>query len=252
MTASAASTAPAIARDGWHALERWSAPGSLSWAAGESSAFQVLASILRRTGLRLSATDASDEVVLLTPAVEVRPGELAAVAVRRLLVALPDLVRMRGTTATLVEPRPDDAPVYAYGRAHDGLPPHPVRAFRIDASRAPVGRARVFGASELSDAIDPAALLAGGGLAIEVDDNLDAPGRVQARAATVLRRAARVPLGELVAAANPAHEPGDVIEVTDAALGIDAIPYRVLTARLRWAAGGRAPRYESVLALGPV
>ena len=50
---------------------------------------------------------------------------------------------------------------------------------------------------------------------------------------------------------NVAQEPGDIVEVSDAAAGLVAAPFRVAGVRLRFARGAR-PRYEQTLLLGEV
>jgi len=48
------------------------------------------------------------------------------------------------------------------------------------------------------------------------------------------------------------HEVGDVVELTDATLGLDAARFRVAALRLRFARGGPRPLYEQTLSLTSV
>ena len=50
---------------------------------------------------------------------------------------------------------------------------------------------------------------------------------------------------------NVAHEPGDIVAITDAESGLDGAPFRVAGLRLRFARGTR-PRYEQTLTLSEV
>jgi hypothetical protein len=232
--------------DGWGVLRAWTAPRQLTWAGGSTTAALVLLAIARRAGLRLLGPR-SAEANALQPAFTVRAGERASTALRRLLEALPDRVLMRGETPTLFEPLATDAATYTFGEAHA------VQSVRLDEAGAPAGWARVFGLSLVGEAVDAAALAAGAGTVVVVDDNLVTQARTSARAVTALRAAALAPVrGEIVCAPQVAQEPGDVIELTDAALGLVRMRFRVQSLRLRYVRGGPRPRYEQTLVLGAV
>lgn len=110
----------------------------------------------------------------------------------------------------------------------------------------------------LAEAVDDAALARGAGTAIAIDDNLAVQARATARAATLLRRSALAsPRGSLTVPVNAGQEVGDVIEVTDATLGLAAARFRVAALRLRYARNpgvrGRAPvSYDLTLTLSEV
>jgi hypothetical protein len=157
------------------------------------------------------------------------------------------MLLMRGTTPLLFEPKPADGTDYAFGTTHA------IHEARIEDGRTSAGWARVFGSGVFAEAVDAAALRAGAGTALVVDDNLAAQARADARATTVLRRhALAVPRGEVVALPNVGQEVGDVIEVTDATLGLAAAKFRVAALHLRYARGGPHPLYEMTLALTSV
>ena len=106
----------------------------------------------------------------------------------------------------------------------------------------------LFGMSHLS-AGQFFALDAGSGTAIVVDDALDAQPRAEARAAAELRRSTLGSVrAELTALPHAGVELGDVVSVTDAALGLDAAPLRIAEITLRFARGRRG-RYEMTLVL---
>ena len=241
-----AATVEVDAVDGLGLLEAWVAAEQLVWEAGQRSAIEILAAIARRAGLRLTARGASAESGLLRPAFTVRAGERGATARRRLLRALPDRLRSDGRLLVLSEPSASDAADYAYGTDHAIL------AHAIELGRPAAGWARVFGSGVFAEATDEAAIAEGAGAVIAVDENLGAQDRVDARAGTLLRQSRlAVERGELLVRPNVAQEPGDIIEVSDAAAGLAAAPFRVAGLRLRFSRGVR-PRYEQTLTLGEV
>ena len=231
----------------WGALDQWYAPRQLVWPGGTLNAFQVLSAIARRVGVRVVGAGGSAELGAIQPAFTVRAGERGGAALRRLPITLPDLVRMVGTVAELTEPAPDDAPGYAYGTEH------PLLEARLEAGRGAAGWARVFGAGVFAEAVDEARLAESGGTALAVDDNLQTQARVNARAATLLRAgsAGRDACGGARAGARR-QEPGDVVSLTDAALGLEAAAYRVRALRPRYERAGARPRYELALTLTAV
>ncbi|MFN8585323.1 MAG: hypothetical protein U0446_08395 [Dehalococcoidia bacterium] len=232
--------------DAWGVLASWVAPRQLVWAAGTTSVYDILTGLLQRAGLRLSLTPGSNESTVHKPGFTVRAGEDGAAAVRRLLALVPDVLRMRGTLPLLFEPLASDATDYAYGTAHA------IEALSVAEGRPAAGWARVFGEGVFAESLDVAALRSGASAALVVDASLTAQARADVRASTVLRREAlAVPRGELVSPPNVGHEVGDVVELTDATLGLNAAKYRVAAWRLRFARAGR-PLYEQTLTLGAV
>ena len=233
--------------DGWGLLDAWTASRQLVWAAGQTSAAEVLAAIMQRPGLQLAGSGASAESSALQPAFTVRAGERAATAVRRLLRALPDQVLMQGRLPLLYEPGAGDPVDYTYGEGH------PILALVLAAARPAAGWARVFGNGVFAEAIDDEALAAGAGTAIAVDDNLTVQARADARAETLLRQSRlATERGTLVVPPNVAQEVGDVVAVTDAAAGLSAAPFRVSALRLRFVRGRARPTYEQTLTLSDV
>ncbi len=232
--------------DGLGLLETWVATEQLVWEAGQRSAGEILAAIARRAGLRLTARRASSESGALRPAFTMRAGERAATAMHRLLRALPDRLRSDGRLLVLSEQAASAAADYAYGTDHAIL------AHAIEAGRPTAGWARVFGSGVFAEATDESAIAEGAGAVIAVDENLGAQDRVAARAGTLLRQSRlAVERGELLVRPNVVQEPGDIVEVSDAAAGLEAARFRVAGLRLRFARGAR-PRYEQTLTLGEV
>ena len=128
-----------------------------------------------------------------------------------------------------------------------------IATLRLTDERREAGWARVFGAGRFAEAIDVASMDGGATAAIIVDDNLTSTGSAMARANATLRRARlEADLGEIVAAPHVGQEVGDVIEVTDAALGVEAARYRVTSLRFEYALAGRAATAIMTLGLGEV
>lgn len=158
-----------------------------------------------------------------------------------------DELRPHLHTLSPFEPKASDATSYAYGTNHA------ITALEISAGRQRAGWARVFGAGVLAEAVDDAALARGAGAAIAIDDNLTVQARATARATTLLRRSTLAsPRGALTVPVNAGQEVGDVIEVTDATLGLVAARFRVSALRLRYARGASRPRYDLTLTLSEV
>ncbi len=185
----------------------------------------------------------SPELSAIKPAFTVRAGRRGSTALRALLERVPDVLRSRGIELHVVEADPDAVAGYSYGTDHAI---HDLEAVTETPS---VGAVRVFGASDVGEAVDAAAVRSGGARVVVIDDALDAPARVDARASTVLRRAVlATETGRLVAGPNFAQEIGDVVEVTHAPLGLDARRYRVSGLRYRFERE-RRPRVEMQLTL---
>ncbi len=233
--------------DGWGLLDAWTAPSQFVWAAGATSASQVLTGLMRRAGVMLAGGRPSLESVTLRPAFTVRAGERGSTAARRLLAMLPDDVLMRGHRAFLTEPKANDAPVASF--AADGS----LVRLTMESGAPATGWARVFGAGVLAEAIHEASLAEGGATAIVVDENLDVQARADARAETVLRRSQLdIARGELVVRPHAGLEVGDVVAVTSKQAGLVDARFRASGLHLRYVRGGKRPVYEQRIALSDV
>ncbi|MSQ30314.1 MAG: hypothetical protein EXR68_07505 [Dehalococcoidia bacterium] len=250
--ANGASIVEVDAEGAWNALAEWRALRQIAWASGATSAYGVLREIARRAGAFLLVSGASAESTGLTPASTMRAGERGDRAFARLLERLPDAVRAQGTFLTLTEQSAGESAGYAYGSLHA------MASLRVVDARREAGWARVFGAGLFAEAMDATAIGGGAGAAIVVDDNLGFVARAAARDAAVLRRAAlEEAADELVALPHVGQEIGDVVEGTDATLGLAAVRYRVTSLRFDYAtaeatAGSRGGRALMTLGLGEV
>ncbi|MEE9198468.1 MAG: hypothetical protein V3U26_01585, partial [Dehalococcoidia bacterium] len=108
-------------RDWWGILARWRARRQFAWGAGDKSVAQLLAFVMARAGLAFSAVGPSDTMSNHSPSFTIHPGETAALAVRRLLAMVPDVIIYSGFTCTSINPSAADASVYSYGTDHPAL-----------------------------------------------------------------------------------------------------------------------------------
>ena len=231
------------ARDGWGLLGSWRARRQYAWAPGQENVFTILRFLLARAGLEFSATGAGPSAYDLYPAYTVHPGESAALAVRRLLAMVPDVILFRGEFAYLKEPLATEAVSYEYGTGH------PLLAGRYGQRQA-ANRVQVFGRGVFAEGFDWTGLgLVGDRLVQVLDANITTAGAAQDRAAAVLRRAAiEADDGEITVAVNCGQELYDVVLVTDAGAGLAAASRRVLGITLRYSTTSGA--YQQRITLG--
>jgi len=234
------------AEGAWGRLGRWRAPSQRTWVAGEAYVTEIAGALAWRAGVVLAVSGASATALVHQPAFTLRAGESAATALARLIAKTPDALRARGWTLTLTEPEPGDAVTEGYGEVH------PLVAAGVVQEAADDGWVRVFGDGVLGQAIDADGVAGGGGLAVVVDRTLYLDAQAEDRATSRLRHAARsAERAWLRALPHVAQEAGDVVEVTDAALGLDGAAFRVQAVRLDLARSPRA-RWEMHLTLGEV
>lgn len=225
-------------------LGRWEAPRQVAWLPGDATAAAIARSITRAAGVRLASAGASTDATTLTPGFVLRPGESGSAALARLLTRVPDQLYGRGLDLHLVERDAGEVAVYAYGTAH------PVHSVELTDADDGSRWARVLGAGAVGEAVDGTAGDEGG-VAVVVDAAVTSAPVAAARARAVLRRAALArEVGSLEASPHPGHEPGDVIAVTDEALGLDAATFRVRSVLFDYARRPRG-RYRMRLGLGP-
>ncbi len=236
------------AHDAWQLLEGWRARRQYAWAKGERNVYQLLAFLLGRAGLELSALSSSPTITDLFPSFTIQPGESGATAVRRLLAMAPDVLFFDGHHAYLKNPQATDAADYAYGTDHA------IVRGRYGTLRPPANRAQVFGDGPFVEGFDwPEIEDAHDRVRQAHDLNLDTVALAQERANAELRRLAMAALGgSLVVPPNCGQELYDVIAVTDAPAGLSAAKRRVMGLSLRYVRGGSAPAYEQRLTLGAV
>jgi len=236
------------ARDAWQLLDGWRARRQYAWAKGERNLYQLLAFLLARAGLELSALSSSPTITDLFPSFTIQPGESGATAVRRLLAMVPDVLFFRGQHAYLKNPQASDAADYTYGTDHAIL------SSRYATVRPPTNRAQVFGDGPFVERFDwPEIEDAYDRVHQAHDLNLDTVALAQDRANAELRHLAMASQGgSLVVPTNCGQELYDVVAITDAPAGLAAAKRRVLGLSLRYVRGGSTPAYEQRLTLGAV
>ncbi len=218
-------------------LSRWRAPRQLQWTGKFTDG--IGDEILRRAGLERFG-GWSPIAFTLVHNFTIRAGESGLVAFKRLLETVNDRMRSKSYSVELFDPDPADAVNYSYS---EGAASHPRVSLELSAERAGLGWARVFGSGIVSQAVDWYALIEGGETAVIVDDSLTVQADADARALNAIRRAeVERWRGELVVVMNAAQDPGDVISVSDAALGLSDAAFRVARLRGRFATGLGARR----------
>jgi hypothetical protein len=107
----------------WESISRWAAKQQYRWNADseEKSIKDILAFILARAGLRLEIVSSSDTILNSCPDFNINPGTKGDKAVKKLLSFIPDRIFIEGDIAYLVNPLPDDMPVYSYSAPQTDL-----------------------------------------------------------------------------------------------------------------------------------
>jgi hypothetical protein len=234
-------------REGWGLLERWRARRQYSWAAGEANVFKLLSFIMARAGLDFSSLGNSPTLVNHYPAFTVHPGEDGARVVRRLLEMVPDVVFFRNAFGYVIHPQASDTSVYSYGSDHV------LAEGRYEAGLQSLNRTQVYGDGVLEEGFDWDSLeKVYEKLRQVVDLNLDTSAEGQDRVEAELRRAEMAALGgHIVVPTNCGQEVYDVVDITDARVGLLASKRRVMGIRTLYASRDKAA-YEQTLELGGV
>jgi hypothetical protein len=236
------------ARDAWQLLEGWRSRRQYAWAQGEKNVFQLLSLIMARASLEFSSAGSSSVVTDLYPSFTIQPGESGAIAVRRLLAVVPDVIFFRGHFAYIKNPQASEASDYSYGTDHAIL------RGRYGNQRPQANRVQVFGDGpfveafgwdEVDDAYDRVR---------QVHDlNLNTVARARDRADAEMRHQEIASSGgEIVVPMNCGQELYDVISITDESAGLTNAQRRVVGLSMRYSAGGNVAVYEQRLLLGAV
>jgi hypothetical protein len=223
--------------DGAGLMSRWAARFQMRWnrsGATLAEVWLILHQLLARVGICLTNTPPqplSSNILNFFPDFTLQPGTSGDTAIRRLLAFVPDQLVFRSQEAFTKDPRPAEAPVYAYGTDHAVLSGEYSSSVSISRSRA-IGR-DAAGARIVQNAFDWSLL----SLAIDIleqhyDPNLATATRAQERADALLRESSlRAQRGNLVVPANVGQELLDVVTVTDPRCGIVDRRYRVAAIR---------------------
>ena len=195
------------AANAWWLLEGWRARRQYTWDAGSASVLGLLAEVLRRVGLTLTASPRSSTIDAHKPQFTISPGERGDAVARRLLALVPDLLAFRGHRGRMRYPRSADATDYAYGAGH------PILEGSYGEAAPAHTRVQVYGAAGVAEsyAWDEMALL-GERLLQHHDLNLDTLSKVRSRGQEIVRQLEREAVsGEITVPVNCGQELYDVV-----------------------------------------
>jgi hypothetical protein len=218
------------ARDGWAALGEWEARHQFRWnkTSDDFPVKSIIAFVLGRVGLKLEVKSQSAVVAGFYPDFTVNPGDDGRTVINRLLSFVPDVLLIEGEKAYLVNPLAADSSVYSYGEAHI------IREGRY--RREAMGKNRVLVEGEVSGTV----VLADNFEWDEIsslddrlnhvgDKNLTAVAKAKDRGQALLREMEIHAVGgKMVTPVNCGQQLYDIIDITDAKAGFDAVTRRVL------------------------
>lgn len=241
------------ARDGWWAVAGWRARHQFRWnkTSNEMSVKDIIAFVLARVGLKLEVISQSAVVTGFYPDFTINPGDSGGTIIRRLLSFVPDVLFIEGTKAYLVDPQPDDSPVYSYGVDHHVLEGtyrreawelNRVQAAGEDGSGQPVV-VDSFAWNEINRLYEQPEQV--------TDRNLDTVEKARQRGEAYLRKAEIESAGgSILIPVNCGQQLYDVIDITDNRVGLTSSPRRVVGLNLVY--DTRRGEYSQRLRLGGV
>ncbi len=220
------------ARDGWRALNEWSARHQMRWnkTASEKSVKDIIAVILARAGLKLEAKSQSAIVTGFYPDFTVNPSESGKNAIEKLLSFVPDVIFIEGNKAYLVNPQSGDDAEYNYGVGHVILEGR-YRQGAMGTNRAQVeGYDTSQGKMIVIDSFDWEEIERLYDRIWHVEDrNLNTTAKAYQRGEALLRKAAIDAIkGMITVPVNCGQQLYDVIEITDVSSGLAEAKRRVL------------------------
>ncbi len=244
------------AKDAWWLLGRWRAKRQFSWPAGTSSAGQILQFICARAGLGLSSLNASDAIAGLLPAFTIHPGESGRTAIERLLAMIPDVAFAQAAAMRTRYPQAGDDSEYTYAAPAIGsTTEHAIMSGHYRDIAPATNITRIVGDGVYVEGFDFDEIESMGERSLQVIDvNLTDDASAGDRAACELRAAELNARRDEIRldGVNGGQELYDVVNLTDAAAGLDAAERRVLALSWRYqtASNGGQPRYDMTLELG--
>jgi hypothetical protein len=220
------------ARDGWGALDDWSARSQMRWnkSSSDKSVRDIIAVVLAKAGIKLEVLSQSSTLTGFYPDFTVSPGDSGKTVIEKLLSFVPDVIFMEGNKACLVNPQSDDASVYSYGTDHAVMEGRYRQGTPV-ANRAQVeGYDTSQGKLLVVDSFDWDDVNRLRDRIRHVDDrNLTTTAQGYQRGAALLRKAAINAVGGVILVpVNCGQQIYDVIDVTDASAGLAEAKRRVL------------------------
>ena len=241
------------ARDAWQAVVGWRARHQFRWnnITGDMNVRDIIAFVLARVGLKLEGKSQSAVVTGFYPDFTINPGDGGGVVIRRLLSFVPDVLFIEGAKAYLVDPQPDDSPVYSYGGEHSILKGiyrreawgiNRVEVAGEDGSGQPVV-VDSFAWSEVNRLYERPGQV--------TDHNLDMVEKARQRGETYLRKVdIESSGGSILIPVNCGQQLYDVIDITNSRAGLISSKRRVLGMNLVY--DTRRGEYSQRLRLGGV
>jgi hypothetical protein len=247
------------AANGWNNVCRWTAKQQFHWNgdAADTSVREILAFILARAGLKLEIVSASELTNNFCPDFIINPGTTGDNAINKLLSFIPNRLFIEADTAYLVNPLPDDMPLYSYSAPQiDGM--HPIVTGRYKTKRPDYNHIRMEGRGSAAnqplivncfDYNDIKKCYAS--FLTAEDSNLDSVDEVSRRGEVLLRRFDMETInGYIEIHPNCGQQVYDVIQITDSYAGLANAKRRVTAFKTVFLpAGGK---YLQTLMLGKV
>jgi hypothetical protein len=212
---------------GWDLLGTWRARHQFRWNKDtpQVNVKQIIEFLLARVGLKLAVISQSAVATGFYPDMTIHPGDSGTAVMERLLSLVPDCIFMEGDTACLLDPHEDDTSVYAYG-----LPDHAITAGNYLTGRRKTDQVRIDGSGVTLDVRNWQQIEKHPQRWRSVSDAaISTLSEAQDRGDALLRKAAMGAVsGSIAVPVNCGQQLYDVIEVTDARVGMEAAPKRVL------------------------
>jgi hypothetical protein len=220
------------ARDGWGALGDWKARHQFRWnkTSDEMSVKDIIAVILARVGLKLEVKSQSSVITGFYPDFTVNPDDSGREVILKLLSFVPDVLFIEGNEAYIVNPLSSDSSEYSYGVEHQiqegryrwgALGTNRVQVEGYDSGAGHLILADSFAWGEIERLYDR--------LHQVEDRNINTVAEAQQRGQAILRQMEiEATDGMIIVPVNCGQQLYDVIDVTDARAGLDAVKKRVL------------------------
>ena len=241
------------ARDGWGSLSDWRARHQFRWnkSSDDTNVKDIISVILARVGLKLEVKSQSAAITAFFPDFTVNPEDNGKSVIQKLLSFVPDEIFIEGNKAYLVNPQSTDSAVYSYGVEH-AITEGKYRQGAMRINRVQAEGLATDGAMILADRFDWSEAERFNDRQHHIRDrNLNTVAEAQQRGDACLRQAEiEAAGGMIIIPVNCGQQLYDVIAVTDARAGLDAVKKRVLGMMLVY----QPPRgeYSQRLELGAV
>jgi hypothetical protein len=237
--------------DGWVALSEWKARHQFRWnkTTDDINVLGIIKLVLARAGLRLEVKSQSSMVTGFYPDFTISPEDNGREVIIKLLSFVPDAIYIEGSVACLVNPLASDNAVYDYGDDHPILEgayrrgAKKTNRIQVEGYGTGLILAETFAWDEVDRLYDRLRQVG--------DRNINTVSEVQQRGQAILRQAEiEAENGSILIPVNCGQQLYDVVGVTDARAGLDAVKKRVVGIIL-----GYYPRrgeYRQRLQLGAV